>query len=191
MNALRWGCLAEADLVVEAKFGNLAAFDALVRRYRDGAMAQANAILRRRDSAEDAVQDSFLAAYKALPALGDPNSFGAWLGSIVRHRAVRLLAGERRDHVPLDDVILAHTPSIAAEIERERQGCALRAAIEELGPDLGPVLQLYYFDDWPVSSIADFLGLSRTTVKWRLHTGRERLRAALPPDLEETHEPRT
>src|SRR5208282_556992 len=117
MNTLGWGCLAEIDLVVEAQFGNLAAFDALVRRYRAGAMVQAEAIVRRRELAEDAVQDAFLTAYKALPSLSDPGAFAAWFGAIVRHRAIRLLSGERRPTVPLDSVILAHTPSIATDIE--------------------------------------------------------------------------
>src|SRR5579862_1343594 len=102
MDVLRWGCLTENDLVVEAQFGNLAAFDTLVRRYRNGAMAQARAITKQEELAEDAVQDSFLAAYKALPRLTEPSAFGPWLGAIVRHRASRLLAGERRPTVPLD-----------------------------------------------------------------------------------------
>ena len=154
-------------------------------------MVQAKAIVTNQELAEDAVQDAFLAAYKALPSLSEPKAFGPWLGAIVRHRAIRLLAGDRRQPLPLDDVILAHAPSILADIERERQSCVLREAIAALSDDLAPTLQLFYLDDWPVAAIADFLALPRTTVKWRLHTGRARLRAALTPDWEELNEPGT
>ena len=151
-------------------------------------MVQAISILKDRELAEDAVQDAFLAAYKALPSLNEPNAFRPWLGAIVRHRATRLLAGERRKPLPLDDVILAHTPSILADIERGSQSCVLRKAITALGAELAPPMQLYYLDDWQVTAIADFLAVPRTTVKWRLHTGRARLRAALTPNWEELDE---
>ncbi|MHB8635341.1 MAG: RNA polymerase sigma factor [Fimbriimonadaceae bacterium] len=188
MNALGWACLSEFDLVVEARIGNLAAFDALVRRYRNAAMVQARAILRQRELAEDATQDAFLAAYKALPTLNDPTAFGPWLGTIVRHRATRLLAGEAPASVPLDSVILAHTPSIVAAMELDRQGCLLREAVAALGADIAPVMQLYYFDEWPVAKVALFLALPRTTVKWRLHVGRARLQEILSPNWEELNE---
>ncbi len=189
METVQWSCLAEPDLVVEAQYGNLSAFDEIVRRYRVGALMQARTIAKQTDLAEDAVQDAFLAAYKALPSLSDSRSFGSWFGAIVRHRALRLVAGERRPHVPLDDVILAHTPAIIADLERDRRQCELRQAIVALGDDLAAPMNLYYLDDWKVSAIADFLGLSRATVKWRLHTGRNRLRTALTQDWEELNEP--
>ncbi|MGC5371869.1 RNA polymerase sigma factor, partial [Klebsiella pneumoniae] len=66
----------------------MAAFDELVARYRGAAVIIALQILKSRDRAEDAVQDSFLSAYKSLPQLADPGSFAHWLGSIVRHRAI-------------------------------------------------------------------------------------------------------
>lgn len=176
LNGVGW---EEADLVAAARAGDLRAFDALVAQYRSAALIQACAITRQRELAEDAVQDSFLAAFKALPSLAEARAFGPWLGAIVRHRSIRLASGATRPHVPLDDVILAHTPALAADLETDRLACSLRSAIAGLGPELAPVLGLYYFDEWSVARIAAFLDLPRTTVKWRLHAGRCRLGEAL------------
>lgn len=183
-----WDEWEEAELVIAAKFGNLTAFNVLVQRYRRGATAQANAVLGRRELAEDAVQEAFLAAYKALPKLEDVAAFAGWLGAIVRHCSLRLGRGERRKPLPLDEVLLAHVPSLATDLEMERKACVIWQAIQSLEPDVAPVLQLYYGDDWPVARIAEFLGIPVTTAKWRLHAGRKRIRNELGALMEDNDE---
>jgi RNA polymerase sigma-70 factor (ECF subfamily) len=180
-----WGHRSEGELVSLARYGDLSAFDALVARYRPGATVLARQIVRRQDAAEDVVQDAFLAAYKALPQLADPEKFAWWFGSIVRHRARRLSAGDRPVHVPIDDLILCHAPSLAAELEQRDDAEAVRRAIKGLPEEIEPILELYYLQDWDVSRIADFLALPKTTVKWRLHAGRKLMRASLSESMEE------
>src|SRR5690349_11616300 len=113
MEVTNWEGPSEAMLVAAAAAGDLGAFDALVRRYRPAAVMVASQIVATREQAEDAAQDALLAAYAALPQLVDQERFGAWLGTIVRHRARRLASGERRQTVPIDEVVLSYSPALA------------------------------------------------------------------------------
>jgi len=180
-----WVHRDEAELVLQARYGDLSAFDALVARYRPGATLLARQIVGRPDEADDVVQDSFLAAYKALPQLSDPEKFAWWFGSIVRHRARRLAAGDRPVHVQIDDLILCHAPSLIQEIEQRENAVRIRCVIQDLPEEVRPIVELYYLEEWGVSQISEFLALPKTTVKWRLHMARKLMRASLSESMEE------
>jgi RNA polymerase sigma-70 factor (ECF subfamily) len=181
-----WSEEDEPRLVRAAQAGDLRAFDGLVRRYRRAAQVIAASILGGGEAANDAVQDALIAAFKALPQLGDENRFAAWLGAIVRNRCMRLRAGERKATVPIDDVILAYVPAIAEGLVEGECRAEVRAAIERLAEDLRPVVRLYYLEDWSVGEISEFLHLPRTTVKWRLHAARQILKRELS-DYEDSY----
>lgn len=181
----------ERQLVLRTLLGDMAAFDALVRRYRSAVIAVAEQVLGTRCRAEDVAQDAFLLAFKALPTLHDPTRFGPWLCAITRRRAYRVAAQE--GHVEatepsrLDRLILTHsdmlTPDPAAEFLRQEEFAVVEEMLSELSRDYQMVLRLRYWEEWPVARIADFLSLPVTTVKWRLHSGREALRRRLTTDL--------
>ncbi|MBC8064031.1 MAG: sigma-70 family RNA polymerase sigma factor [Chlorobia bacterium] len=175
----------EAELVWAAQAGNLAAFDELVRRYRPAAMLTARGILPNRELADDAVQDAFIAAYKSLPQLSDSTRLGSWIFSIVRHRSLRIRSGERVVHLPIDEFIASYVPSIQQKMEDESDQVEVRCAVRQLPEELRAIVQLYYLNDWSVRAIAEYLALPNTTVKWRLHAGRNQLRALLSEQMEE------
>ena len=173
-----------SEWVLQAANGDLAAFDHLVKRFRPGSIILANHILKRRDLADDAVQDAFISAFKALPQLTMPEKFASWLGAIVRHRAKRILAGDRINLVPLDELILNHAPSISSPYFADPDGEALRECMKGLPANIQDVLELYYFQEWSVREISEFLDLPETTVKWKLHSGRKSLRDSMTETLE-------
>ncbi len=185
MRRIDWTQAEEGDLVAAAQAGDLGAFDQLAKRYRPAALMVANRMVDR-DLAEDVVQEAFLAAYKALPQLKHEGLFGAWFSAIVRHRASRALTGLRREPEPLsehvDRLILEAAPSIGQGLQDI--DTPVSRALGALPLELGEVADLYYLQDWPVSRIARVLGLTVTTVKWRLHTVRQKLRRTLDPCLE-------
>lgn len=175
--------LEQADdrqLVGWARDGCRTAFDELARRYRTGVYLTARQVLGDAGQAEDVAQEALLIAFRALPALAEPARFGAWLGAITRHRARRVARQESR-FVPLEPAHLDHLPApIAPEPEE------LTDAFGTLGEDYQTVLRLRYWEEWSVGQIAAFLSLPITTIKWRLHYGREVLRRRLSrPETEE------
>jgi len=163
----------DGQLVCWARDGCRMAFDELARRYRAGVYLTARQIVGDAGRAEDVAQEALLIAFRALPTLADPARFGAWLGAITRHRARRAACQESR-FVPLEPAHLDHLQAQSAPAFEE-----LADAFGTLGEDYQTVLRLRYWEEWSVGQIASFLSLPITTIKWRLHYGREVLRRRL------------
>ena len=176
---------SDAELVVVALAGNTQAFDVLVSRYRKAMLTVAQQIVRNPTDAEDVVQDALLRAFESLPQLSDLNSFGAWLYSITRNRALRYYKNARR-YQPQEDMepYLNRTSDTSAAdpahiVETELTQQTVRDTIKDLQPDYQVVIELYYWAEMPQKRMAEFLSLPLTTVKWRLRKAKEMLKALL------------
>jgi RNA polymerase sigma-70 factor (ECF subfamily) len=190
---------ADDRLVVAALLGDLEAFDELVRRYRSAVTAVAQQVVGTRDVAEEVAQESFLIAFRELPQLEDVERFAGWLCAIARHRARRVATREGRSepHEPstLDLIVLAGSAELsthpADELVRKAEQSYIAKTLSRLPSDYEIVLRLRYYEEWPVQRIAAFLSLPITTVKWRLHHGRELMRRHLNKQAqaeEDSHE---
>src|SRR5579862_3033331 len=157
MRRVSWEQSDEETIVIAARAGDLAAFDQLARKYRPALVTIARQLLRG-ECAEDAAQDTLLAAFKALPRLQDPKRFSAWLGSIIRHRS-RRLGRQAKPFVPLDQVILSYAPSIVERLQEDERSERIGKAIEGLPEELRNAAGLHYLQDWTTAQIAEFLGL--------------------------------
>lgn len=168
-------------LVVSAIIGDLKAFDELVLRYRAAVVRLAQSITTRED-AEDIAQDAFLIAFKALPSIEMPSKFAAWLHAITRNRAMRFLRQEknhRQNRVGLDEVLLEQVGALTLPFENERETAELKIALEKVPPDYALALRMHFLDEMPHKHIAAFLGVPVSTIKWRVHKGKEYLREQL------------
>ncbi|HEX8175057.1 MAG TPA: RNA polymerase sigma factor [Pyrinomonadaceae bacterium] len=166
-------------LVVAAILGDLEAFNELAGRYRAAAVRAAQAIVGL-DDAEDVAQDALLLAFKALPSIEQPSRFAPWLGAITRNRALRFNKRESqldRGRVEFDEALLAEIDALAlpflAEVEANEE---LRLALEKIADDYALVLRMHFLDEMPLKRIAAFLGVPLSTVKWRVHKGKQLLR---------------
>ena len=175
--------LPDETLVIAAILGDLRSFDVLALRYRSAAYRVAQAITGA-ELAEDAVQESLLLAFKALPSIEEPAKFASWLYAITRHAALRLSQRSRKENaqrVELDEVLLEHSHALARPlVPLDAYDTAwVRAAIETLEEDYRLILKLRFYDEMPLKRIAGFLGLPLSTVKWRLHRAKQLLREQL------------
>ncbi len=169
---------SDEALVVAALLGDLESFDALVLRYRPAVIRTARRVVGEED-AEDVAQEALLLAFKALPSLEDPGKFAVWLAAITRHFAYRFARRERsrsQGRVALDDLLLETVPALSRPWERRDE--ELRH-IERIPPDYALALQLHFIDEMPLKRIAAFLGISPTTVKWRVFRGKQLLRGEI------------
>jgi RNA polymerase sigma-70 factor (ECF subfamily) len=167
-------------LVLAAILGNLDAFDELVLRYRAAAVRVAQQVVGRED-AEDVAQDALLLAFRALPSIEEPSKFAAWLSAITRHRAMRVGKREsthQRNRVVLDEVLLEEVESLSRPFVQESSE-EVALALDKLPPDYALVLRMRFLDEMPLKRIAAFLGITLSTVKWRVHQGKKLLREEL------------
>ena len=176
------------ELVQTASRGDANAFVELTRRFQHFAFGSALALLGDFHQAEDAVQESFLAAWSALPSLSDPAAFPGWLRGIVRHHAFRTLRRKHLEVLPLEaagKVPSDHT-SPNDKLEQRQQVSAALAAIAELPATLREPATLFYVHECSHQDVANFLGISTATVNNRLHAARSKLKERVLTMVSET-----
>src|SRR6266545_1664270 len=165
-------------LIEEAAGRDLDAFSELVRRFQHMAFGSALSFVRELQTAEDVVQEAFVAAWFALPTLADPAAFPGWLRGIVRHCAYRVLRRKQLEALPLavaDDVPAGESGPDRRVEQRQRVEGVL-GAIAALAAPLREVVTLFHVHECSQQDIATFLDLPLTTVNNRLHAARVQLK---------------
>ena len=175
----------EADLVDRARRGDGDAYDQLVRAHQDIAFRTAWLVSGSSADAEDAAQEAFVKAWRAMGRFRHGAPFRPWLLAIVANEArnrrrsagrrealVLRAAAERR---PSDG---AASPPEAAVLRAERRDTLL-AALERLSDDDRAILGCRHLLGFGEEETAAALGLRRGTVKSRTSRALERLRAEL------------
>lgn len=177
-----WADLTDEALVSRTLAGTGDAFDELARRHRASALRTAASIVGP-DRAEDVVQDAFYLAYRALRMLHDPARFPQWLGRITRYRAMRLGRTESRraaGRVSFEGDF-PEVPRLAESPEEHDDVARLEAALGRIPETFSGVLRLHFLEGLPHQKIAEQLGVSLSTSKWRCFRGKQLLRSLLQP----------
>ncbi len=178
------------ELVSRARAGDDDAYAVLVARHRDIAFRTAWLITGTAADAEDAAQEAFIKAHRALPRFRPGAPFRPWLLQIVANdaRNRRRSAGRREQlavRASIDRPLGVAAPAPeGAVLAAERRG-ALLDGLDRLGDEDRLVIGLRYFLDLGEAEMAASLGIPRGTVKSRLSRALGRLRTILGPTLEE------
>jgi RNA polymerase sigma-70 factor, ECF subfamily len=177
--------LADEDLLTLVERGDAEAFEVVYDRHSRVAYSLAFRLLGDRQTAEDLVQDSFLAVWRNAggytPARGSVRN---WMLSIVHNRGVdrlRTLAAMGRRQEALEQVELRRPDEPDAAtlgIGRVMAG-ELREELSTLPTEQFDVLKLAYYGGFTHNEIAEMLELPLGTVKSRMRLGLERLRRGL------------
>jgi RNA polymerase sigma factor (sigma-70 family) len=177
----------EDALVARAKGGDTRAFEAIVERHQAIAFRTAWMITRSSADAEDAAQEGFLKAYRALDRFREGSPFRPWLLTIVANEARdRRAASARSERLTVREVeerrpdVAVPSPE-AALLDSERRA-ELVAALERLRETDRLVIWCRYLLELSERETAAVLGWRRGTVKSRLARALERLRTELGVD---------
>jgi RNA polymerase sigma factor (sigma-70 family) len=176
--------LAEGDLVAQAMQGDTRAYGTLIREHQTMAFRTAYLITGSAADAEDAVQDAFVKAYRALARFRRGEPFRPWLLAIVANEARnRRRSAGRRERLALraaeDPLSGGAVPSPEAALLASERREELLAAVEALGEDDRLALACRYFLGLSEEETAAALGWRRGTVKSRTSRALERLRTRL------------
>lgn len=173
---------AEEMLVERARRGDRAAFEALVLAYQALAFRTALVIAGDAADAEEAAQDAFVKAHRALGRFRAGEPFRPWLLTIVANEARnRRRAHGRRSALALRAAADPGPPGESPEataLARERRE-RLLAAVERLRDDDRDVLACRYFLELTEAETAAALRIPRGTVKSRTSRALARLEEAL------------
>ncbi len=166
-------------LIAATLAGRPEAFGELVTRYQRAVYHLAVRTLHDRTEAEDAAQEAFLKAYRALGTFRPGAKFSTWIFTICYRGCCDRLAKRKRfsgDELP-DRADPGAGPELLAERSDEAQ--RLRAAIDALPEKYRAVITLYHLQGKQYEEIATVLNLPLGTVKTHLFRAKEQLRKAL------------
>ena len=159
--------------------------------------ATARRLLRSDQDAEDAVQEAFVSAARAIDGFAGGSKVSTWLHRIVINTALMKLRTRRRRREESIDDLLPHfdaegrhvspvasweTPSDVL-LERRETRAMVRRCIDRLPERYRTVLLLRDIEELDTQESADLLGTTANTVKIRLHRARQALRTLLEREL--------
>ncbi|HEY9428102.1 MAG TPA: RNA polymerase sigma factor [Gemmatimonadaceae bacterium] len=176
---------ADAQVVRAVLGGNTEAFGVLVDRYQERCLRLALHILGSREDAEDAVQESFLRAYRYLGGYREREKFAAWLYRILVNQCRTILSRRQRREQPMPDWEWDTTAAVDAEgVERGALRDELARALDALTEDQREAVVLRYADDLTYDEMSAVTGAGVSALKMRVQRACARLRELL---LERSH----
>jgi len=191
--------LDDDALLRRIRAGDRDAFSLLMRRYNRRLYRVARSVLRDDAEAEDALQDAYLQAYRALPTFRGESALGTWLTRIVvnaalmRQRKTGRLAevielGADYDaqvaapHSPDDSPSDVEQPDLAAFRGQTRR--LIETGIDKLPAAFRTVFVLRAVEELTVEETAATLGIPEATVRTRYFRARAMLREALAREID-------
>ena len=189
----------EAKLVDALRAGDGDAYERLVRAYGGRLLAVTRRLLRDEEDARDAVQDSFLSAFRAIDRFEGTARLSTWLHRIAVNAALMKLRSKRRkpetsieELLPgfIEDGHMSEPPEPWREgadalVARSQTREWVRSRIGELPESHRTVLVLRDIEELDTTEVAEMLDITPGAVKTRLHRARLALRGLLDPDLRE------
>lgn len=171
--------MTDQDLIHRILDGDAEAYALLVDRHYDRCARVAVRILGNREDTEEAIQDAFLRAYRALGEYAERERFSAWLVQILVNQCRTMLARSRRREalfVDVDPLVLEH----AADTGRGSEDWPeLEQALRQLPLDQREAVVLRYADDLTYQEMARITGAGESALKMRVQRAFGRLRVLL------------
>jgi len=173
--------MTESELISRIKQGDRQAMETLFSMHVDAAVRLAYMITQDWASAEDAVQDAFIQAFRSINSFRDGLPFKPWFSKIVINKAKRFKQKFRADLDYESNTEVNHHLAYSPEeqtLENEKTD-RLYTAIKRLDEKHRLPIILKYLNGMTEAEVAMVLSIPLSTVKSRLYVARQRLKASL------------
>lgn len=173
----------DRDLILRARQGDVEAYNVLVSRWEKRVYNYLVRELRNREDALDLTQETFLKAYRSLARLEEIERFPQWLFRIAHNEKVSLYRRRRvRPEGEIDEngapgpILFAGSGVNPAEVS-----VFVSQALDALTPEHRETVILKVYHGFKFHEIAEIVGCPVSTVKSRLYSAFDVLKAALAP----------
>jgi RNA polymerase sigma-70 factor (ECF subfamily) len=183
--------MEEREAIARLQLGDVGGLEPLVRGHQVRALRTAYLIVRDRSLAEDVVQAAFVKAYERIGQFDARRAFGPWLLKIVLNDAIKAATARERqrslDTITPEDLdageanLTDRSPGPEELWLRAETAEEIWSALEQLTPDQRAAVVARYFLGLSEAQMTGALACPPSTVKWRLHAARNRLRVLLSP----------
>jgi RNA polymerase sigma-70 factor (ECF subfamily) len=184
--------LKAAQLLKEAQGGDKRAFSRLVALHQRRVYACAVSMLGDGGDADDAVQETFMRAWRAIGRFDGRSQLSTWLYRVCVNVCLNHI--RRRKRHDASDISDPRVPEPTADptqgttdprhaLEARQLSSRLESALEGLSESLRTTVVLVLVHGMPQKEAASVLGCSEGTIAWRIHEARRRLRLALGDEV--------
>jgi RNA polymerase sigma-70 factor (ECF subfamily) len=190
---------ADTLLVERARKGDVAAFEMLVVRYQRRIQRLIARMVRDADLVQDVAQETFIRAYRALPAFRGESAFYTWLYRIAVNTAKKTLVELKRDPLVTESALatrdegeepsrveneLSDGETPEALLASKEVAAAVNAAIADLSDDLRQAITLREIEGLSYEDISEAMNCPIGTVRSRIFRAREAIAVRLRPLLD-------
>lgn len=178
----------DIQLIQDTLRGNQVAFRTLVEQYQDYVFSVTLKILKNREEAEEAAQDTFVKAYRALGSFEQRSKFATWLYQIAWRTAIDRYRSRPQASQSLDDSgsflqIRDVEATPLQQLQCTNSAQLLRSALSQMKPEDASLITLYYLNEQSVKEITLVTGLTESNVKVKLFRLRNALKTILQKNL--------
>lgn len=159
-------------LVKQAQRGNTDAFIRLIEENKQALQRVAYGFFQNEEDVADAIQDTILDAFEHIGDLKKADFFKTWLIRILINNCNQIFNHNRKNFYT--DTIPEREAPAANDSNLE-----FMELLQSLPPDSRLIFQLYYGEQFTTKEIGNILRMNESTVKSRLHRGKEQLRSQL------------
>ncbi len=182
--------LDDFKIIEQVLEGREEAYAVLIERYEQLVFTLALRMLKNREDAEEASQDVFVKAFKALNKFKGEAKFSTWIYRITYNKCLDMLARIKRQPAVADIEELNHSnfkevETVIDKMELEERNAQIKKCIESLPEDEAFLITVYYFEDRSVNELVQITDLTESNIKIKLYRARKRLFTMLNKILSE------
>ena len=181
-----WSLKEEDIFIAKALEGDTRAFGMIVEYYQHMVFTICLQILKSREPAEEAAQDTFVKVYRHLHRFEKRSSFITWLYRIAYRSAIDYTRQNKimqNASTEIEDGTFERMaddqPNAEQQLEWKDRESIIRQAIDELNAEDALVVTLYYLEEKNIKEIAGILNLTESNIKIKLFRSRSRMREIL------------
>ena len=176
--------ISNAELVKKSQFGDKSAFEQLVVRHQDLVFSLAYKLTGNREMANDVAQESFIRAWKAIGKFRGDSTFGTWIYRITVNTAWTLRKKAKKHYsLNIEDtqepVVVDEKKDPELVAINSDLSLVLRKALNQIPLEQRIIVELKNIEGRSHKEIADYLDISVTAAKVRLHRAHQKLRNIL------------
>ena len=169
----------ESEKLIQAQKGSVDAFTELVNSHQNAVYNLCYRMLGDPYEAEDAAQETFIRAYKAMKSYDKNRSFSTWLLSIAAHycidqlrkKCLKVTSIEDTPHLEIPD----SGPNPEVSLTKSEQQKRVKDLLNVLNETDRAIVIMFYWYEFSYGEIAEALNLTSSAVKSRIHRARAQL----------------
>lgn len=168
----------EFELITRVKEGHTSEFKLLIDKYKDVSFSLACSILKNEQDAEDALQESFIKAFKGLKKFNFKSSFSTWMYKIVVNTCKTKFNKQKRKNefigsnfyskIEIEEHI---TPFKKINLKERKE--IVNKILETMKEDESLLLRLFYLAELSIEEIKEITAFKDSKIKVTLHRGRK------------------